>query len=122
MAKLEILHYPDPRLRNCARPVDVVDEDVKMAVLTEMCPDYLQEHIRLNTFRLDTYEAMRHQIFFYILAKGDSKPMPKDMEIGFFGKSNKSQESSTGYPNGPYKGGFNGKDRPKGFKGAKGFT
>ncbi len=32
MAKLEILHYPDPRLRNCARPVDVVDEDVKTLV------------------------------------------------------------------------------------------
>lgn len=32
MAKLEILHYPDPRLRNCARPVDVVDEDIKTLV------------------------------------------------------------------------------------------
>lgn len=29
MAKLQILHYPDPRLREKARPVETVDEDVR---------------------------------------------------------------------------------------------
>ncbi len=32
MAKLEILHYPDPRLRTKARPVDRVDEHVRTLV------------------------------------------------------------------------------------------
>ena len=29
MAKLEILHYPDPRLRNKARPVEQVDDKIR---------------------------------------------------------------------------------------------
>lgn len=32
MAKLEILHFPDPRLRNKARPVDKVDDKVRQFV------------------------------------------------------------------------------------------
>lgn len=32
MAKLEILHYPDPRLRNKARPVEQVDEKIRQFV------------------------------------------------------------------------------------------
>lgn len=32
MAKLEILHYPDPRLRNHAKPVKNVDEGVRRLV------------------------------------------------------------------------------------------
>ncbi|MCG8324015.1 MAG: peptide deformylase [Thiotrichales bacterium] len=29
MSVLEVLHYPDPRLRNVARPVDVVDDEIR---------------------------------------------------------------------------------------------
>lgn len=32
MAKLEILHYPDPRLRNKARPVEQVDDKISKVV------------------------------------------------------------------------------------------
>ena len=32
MALLDILHFPDPRLRNTARPVDVVDASVRQLV------------------------------------------------------------------------------------------
>ena len=32
MAKLEILHYPDPRLRNRAEPVETVDDEVRRLV------------------------------------------------------------------------------------------
>ncbi len=32
MARLEILHFPDPRLRNRAQPVDTVDESVRRLV------------------------------------------------------------------------------------------
>lgn len=32
MAILDILHYPDPRLRNLAKPVDKVDEDIRTLV------------------------------------------------------------------------------------------
>lgn len=32
MAKLSILHYPDPRLRRCAAPVERVDERVRKLV------------------------------------------------------------------------------------------
>ena len=32
MAKLEILHYPDPRLRNRANPVAAVDDDLRTLV------------------------------------------------------------------------------------------
>ena len=32
MAKREILHFPDPRLRNLARPVEEVDEEIRELV------------------------------------------------------------------------------------------
>jgi peptide deformylase len=32
MATLEILHFPDPRLRNMARPVERVDDDVRRLI------------------------------------------------------------------------------------------
>jgi peptide deformylase len=32
MAKLEILYYPDPRLRNKARPVELVDDKIRQLV------------------------------------------------------------------------------------------
>jgi peptide deformylase len=32
MAKREILHFPDPRLRNVAEPVDVVDDEIRQLV------------------------------------------------------------------------------------------
>jgi len=32
MAKLDILHYPDPRLRNHAQPVEGVDDDIRRLV------------------------------------------------------------------------------------------
>lgn len=32
MAKREILHFPDPRLRNLARPVEEVDDDIRQLV------------------------------------------------------------------------------------------
>lgn len=32
MAKREILHFPDPRLRNVAEPVEVVDDDIRQLV------------------------------------------------------------------------------------------
>jgi peptide deformylase len=32
MAILDILHFPDPRLRNVARPVDVVDDDLRQLI------------------------------------------------------------------------------------------
>ncbi|MEJ2317509.1 MAG: peptide deformylase [Gammaproteobacteria bacterium] len=32
MAKREILHFPDPRLRNVARPVEEVDEEIRQLV------------------------------------------------------------------------------------------
>jgi len=32
MAKREILHFPDPRLRNLARPVEEVDEEIRQLV------------------------------------------------------------------------------------------
>jgi peptide deformylase len=32
MAKLEILHYPDPRLRTRAEPVDAVDDNIRQTV------------------------------------------------------------------------------------------
>ncbi|MEJ2310506.1 MAG: peptide deformylase [Gammaproteobacteria bacterium] len=32
MAKREILHFPDPRLRNVAEPVEVVDDEIRQLV------------------------------------------------------------------------------------------
>lgn len=32
MAKLDILHYPDPRLRTVAKPVEVVDDEIRRLV------------------------------------------------------------------------------------------
>ena len=32
MAKREILHFPDPRLRNVARPVEEVDDEIRQLV------------------------------------------------------------------------------------------
>ncbi len=32
MAKLNILHFPDPRLRECARPVETVDDGIRRLV------------------------------------------------------------------------------------------
>ncbi|MDE0659093.1 MAG: peptide deformylase [Gammaproteobacteria bacterium] len=32
MARLPVLHYPDPRLRTKAKPVDVVDDDIRQLI------------------------------------------------------------------------------------------
>lgn len=57
MAKLEILHFPDPRLRNIAKPVTVFDEPLRQLVADMLETMYAAPGIGLAAIQVNV--AMR---------------------------------------------------------------
>nr|VFK00567.1 MAG: peptide deformylase [Candidatus Kentron sp. LFY] len=53
MPRLPILHYPDPRLRNRAYPVEVVDEEIRKLVGNMFHTMYATEGIGLAATQVD---------------------------------------------------------------------
>jgi len=58
MALLDILHYPDPRLRTVARPVAAVDERVRRLVSDMLETMYAVKAIGLAATQVDVHERV----------------------------------------------------------------
>lgn len=73
MALLPILHYPDPRLRTIAKPVDKVDDTIKSLIADMFETMYDARGIGLAATQVD-----RHvQVVVIDLAQEDQPPQPK---------------------------------------------
>lgn len=73
MALLPILHYPDPRLRTIAKPVDKVDDTIKSLIADMFETMYDARGIGLAATQVD-----RHvQVVVMDLAQEDQPPQPK---------------------------------------------
>lgn len=73
MALLPILHYPDPRLRTIAKPVDKVDDTIKSLIADMFETMYDALGIGLAATQVD-----RHvQVVVMDLAQEDQPPQPK---------------------------------------------
>ena len=73
MALLPILHYPDPRLRTIAKPVDKVDDTIKTLIADMFETMYDACGIGLAATQVD-----RHvQVVVMDLAQEDQPPQPK---------------------------------------------
>ena len=59
-----------------------LSDDVKTAALTDMCPNNLAQHIKLNYDRLNTYEKLRQEVLLYIQTQGPDNGGPVPMDIG----------------------------------------
>ena len=58
MAKLEILHYPDKRLRTVAEPVDVVDDSIRTLVDDMLETMYAAPGIGLAATQVDVHKRV----------------------------------------------------------------
>ena len=58
MAKLEILHYPDKRLRTVAEPVDVVDDSIRKLVDDMLETMYAAPGIGLAATQVDVHKRV----------------------------------------------------------------
>ncbi len=58
MPKLDILHYPDPRLRTVAEPVDVVDDEVRRLVDDMFETMYAAPGIGLAATQVDVHRRV----------------------------------------------------------------
>ena len=58
MAKLEILNYPDPRLRTVARPVEVVDERIRQLTEDMLETMYAAPGIGLAATQVNVHERV----------------------------------------------------------------
>ncbi|MGD8514311.1 MAG: peptide deformylase, partial [Granulosicoccaceae bacterium] len=58
MAKLDILHYPDPRLRTVARPVAEVDERIRQLVADMLETMYDAPGIGLAATQVNVHERV----------------------------------------------------------------
>ncbi len=58
MAKLEILHYPDKRLRTVAEPVDVVDDSIRNLVEDMLETMYAAPGIGLAATQVDVHKRV----------------------------------------------------------------
>ena len=58
MAKLDILHYPDPRLRTVARPVAVVDDRIRQLAEDMLETMYAAPGIGLAATQVDFHERV----------------------------------------------------------------
>lgn len=73
MALLPILHYPDPRLRTVAKPVENIDDDIKTLIADMFETMYDARGIGLAATQVD-----RHiQVVVMDLAKEGDEPEPK---------------------------------------------
>ena len=67
------------------------DDDDKIGALIQIVPPQVQNHIRLNPEKADTYDNLRKLVFAYAAAIEEAKPV--DMDLGSFQKQ--SQKTST---------------------------
>ena len=58
MAKLEILHFPDKRLRTVAEPVDVVDDSIRSLVADMLETMYAAPGIGLAATQVDVHKRV----------------------------------------------------------------
>jgi len=58
MAKLNILEFPDPRLRTVAKPVEVVDEDIRRLIEDMIETMYLERGIGLAATQVNVHKRL----------------------------------------------------------------
>ena len=58
MAKLDILHYPDPRLRTVAKAVEIVDDKVRTLVDDMLETMYAAPGIGLAATQVDVHQQV----------------------------------------------------------------
>jgi peptide deformylase len=58
MAKLDIIHYPDPRLRTVARPVEAVDERIRQLAADMLETMYAAPGIGLAATQVNVHERI----------------------------------------------------------------
>ena len=65
-----------------------LDEDIKKAILIDMCPQTFKEHLDMNASRFVSYNDVRQEIQAYLERKQGEKLAcgPAPMEIGAVGK------------------------------------
>ncbi len=71
MAKLDILHYPDPRLRTKARPVECVDDDIRTLVKDMFETMYAAPGIGLAATQVNVHK----QIVVIDISEDHSQPL-----------------------------------------------
>ena len=64
-----------------SRPREKISDDVRSGILTEMGPEHIKTHIRLNLSRLPDYAAVRPEIETFLEAR-QSSSNPDAMDIG----------------------------------------
>ncbi len=75
-----------------------MDEDDKIGALIQIIPSQVQNHVRLNPERPETYDSLRQLIFSYAAAMEEAKAVP--METNSFEKSQQKNIPSRGSPSG----------------------
>ena len=58
-----------------------ISDDVRSGILTEMCPEHIKTHIRLNLTHLPDYASVRSEIETFLEAR-QSSSNPDAMDIG----------------------------------------
>jgi len=58
MAKLDILEFPDPRLRTVAKPVDTVDDDIRQLIDDMVETMYFERGIGLAATQVDIHKRL----------------------------------------------------------------
>ena len=76
------------------------DDDDKIGALIQIVPPQVQNHIRLNPEKADTYDNLRKLVFAYAAAIGEAKPI--DMDLSSF---QQSQHKANVQATGPRQGG-----------------
>ncbi len=71
MALLKVLHYPDPRLRNVARPVEVIDDEILGAARNMLETMYDEGGIGLAAIQVD----IRKRIIVIDLSEERNSPL-----------------------------------------------
>ena len=100
LEKWETLIRVYERRRGADGQTGKIPEDIKIGVITEMCPDVLKTHLQLNQDKFRDYSDVRMQIMNYLEVKVNSDgPVP--MDIGSFQQH-------------PYKGKDKGRGKGKG--------
>ena len=58
MSKLDILEFPDPRLRTVAKPVEIVDEGIRQLIADMIETMYLERGIGLAATQVDVHKRL----------------------------------------------------------------
>ena len=80
LEKWETLIRVYERRRGADGQTGKIPEDIKIGVITEMCPDVLKTHLQLNQDKFRDYSDVRMQIMNYLEVKVNSDgPVPMDI-------------------------------------------